>query len=143
MHAPPPPEAELGVAFSVHPGRFTVTSWRAPYQPPATVDGVEQESPVGETELHLLWADLQQGQVDIAAQVALAEAHGGDSAELSYMRGVVHLRREELAAAMRNLAAAVDGRPGDRATGRGALSADARPRAGRRATARRNPECGH
>ncbi len=97
--------------FELRPGTLAVTSWRKPYQAAATVDPVDQESPLGETALHLLWADLQQGRGDVAAQVALAEAHGGDSAQLSYMRGLLHLQRHELPEAERELAAAVDGRP--------------------------------
>ena len=95
------------------PDRLSVPSWRKPYEAAAVVEPVEQEQTVGDAALHLLWADLQRGRRDVAAQVALAEAHGGDSAQLAFMRGLLHLQRKELPAAERDLAAAVDARPDD------------------------------
>jgi tetratricopeptide (TPR) repeat protein len=98
-------------AYQSRPGSFVVPSWRKPYQAPAIVDSVERESPLGETGLHLLWADLLQRRGDVAGQVALAQAHGADSAQLSYMRALLHLQRHELAEAERELTAAIDARP--------------------------------
>jgi tetratricopeptide (TPR) repeat protein len=93
------------------PGRVSVTSWKKPYQPPDVVDGVSDELPLGEGALHLLWADLELGRHDIAAQVALAQSHGGDSAQLAFMRGLLHLQHKELDAAQNDFAAAVEARP--------------------------------
>jgi tetratricopeptide (TPR) repeat protein len=98
-------------AYQLQPGRIVVPSWRKPYRPPATVVGVTGEREVDDGALHLLWADLELGRHDIAPQVALAAAHGGDSAQLAYMRGIVALQRQDLAAAERDLTAAVDARP--------------------------------
>ena len=95
------------------PGHVSVTSWKKPYRAPEVVEGVHDESAFGEGALHLLWADLQLGRHDIATQVALAEAHGGDSAQLAFMRGLLHVQRNELDAAEHDFAAAVDARPND------------------------------
>lgn len=91
--------------------RLMMPTWRKPYTAPEVVAGVEHERTLGDAALHLLWADLQLGRHDIAAQVALAAAHGGDSAQLAYMRGLLHLGRNEIAAAERDFANAVDARP--------------------------------
>jgi tetratricopeptide (TPR) repeat protein len=99
------------VSAAYQPGGFSVPTWRKPYQPPAQVEGVTDEHDLGDGALHLLWADLQRGRRDIAPQVTLAAAHGGDSAELAYMRALVDLDRKDVGAAERDLRAAVDGRP--------------------------------
>ena len=92
------------------PYQLTVTSWRKPYHAVDLATPIE-ERPIGDAALHLLWADLQRGEHDIAAQVALAEAHGGDSAQLAFMRAVLLLSRDDLPAAERELTAAIDARP--------------------------------
>lgn len=105
--------AVIDEAYHVQPGGVLVPTWHKPYRTPADVEGVTNESELRDGALHLLWADLQRGRHDVAAQVALAEAHGGDSAQLSYMRGLLHLQRQELPEAEREIAAAVDARPDD------------------------------
>lgn len=100
-------------AYYSEPGRIAVTSWKKPYKPADGVEGVRDELPLGEGALHLLWAELQLGRHDIAPQVTLAQTHGGDSAQLAFMRGLLHVEHKELDAAERDFAAAVDARPDD------------------------------
>jgi tetratricopeptide (TPR) repeat protein len=83
------------------------------YVLPPFADTVDNELPLDDGALHLLWADLQIGRHDVARQVTLAAEHGSESAELSYLRGLVAALQNDAAKADHELALAVAARPSE------------------------------
>jgi tetratricopeptide (TPR) repeat protein len=92
-------------------GPRVIPAFTKPYRSAAIDVPIDDGAPLDEGALHLLWADLQLGRYDVAPEVALAQAHGSESAQLSYMRGLLHMQRDERDAALRDFTAAVDARP--------------------------------
>jgi tetratricopeptide (TPR) repeat protein len=104
-------DSAISLAMYTPAGVPVIPSWRQPYREPAGVVGVTDERELGDGALHLLWADLQRGLHPIDAQVTLAASHGSDTAELAFMRALVHAAHGDMAAAEPEMAAAVEARP--------------------------------
>ncbi len=103
---------EINSAYAM-PGHISVQSWREPYKVPKNVGGVTNERQLNDGEVHLLWAALQVGRHDLGPQVALAEAHGADRAQLAFMRALLAITHKDLAAAEQAMTDAVAARPDD------------------------------